>query len=67
MYYKERPSRETPQGGRRCDGWGSEVAGCEYNNPGLRFQAGRKRAVEFVQVVLFVEGVVVDILFHIML
>lgn len=39
---------------------GSEVAGCEYSNLGLRFLGGRKRAVEFVQVVPFVGGVKID-------
>lgn len=49
-------------------GGGSGVAGCEYNNLGLRFKGGRKRVVEFVQVVLLVGGVIADtILPHILL
>lgn len=41
-------------------GGGSEVAGCEYSNLRLRFLGGRKRVVGFVQVVLFVGGLIVD-------
>ncbi len=64
MYRKERPSqRDSPGRGemwRAGGGGGSEVAGCEYNNLRLRFLCGRKRVVEFVQVVLFVGGLIVD-------
>lgn len=63
MYHKRLPR----EGGDGVRG-GSEVAGCEYNNLGLRFKGGRKRVVEFVQVVLLIGCVIADtILPHIML
>lgn len=62
MYCKgsEAEPRDSP--GREEMWWveGSEVAGCEYNNLRLRFLGERKRVVEFVQVVLFVGGLIVD-------
>lgn len=67
---EEHVPQETPKGGGRwCGGGGgSEVAGCEYNNLGLRFKGGRKRVVEFVQVVLLIGCVIADtILPHIKL